>query len=69
MQKRQWLKPGQHFTKCFDRLCFAASDWGKLQTTYLFSDFAINNVALYNSLFTVEAIFQRDMQIITKEVE
>jgi hypothetical protein len=28
----------------------------------------INNVPLYNSLFTVEAIFQRDMQI-TKEVE
>jgi hypothetical protein len=54
------------YTKYFDRLCFVASDWGKLQTTYFILRFC--NVALYNSLFTVEAIFQRDMQI-TKEEE
>ena len=29
----------------------------------LFSNFATNNIALYNSLFPVEAIFQRDVQI------
>jgi hypothetical protein len=66
---QNWLKPGPHYTKYFDRVCFAASDWGKMQTRLtLFSHFAINNVVLYNSLFTVEAIFQRDRQI-TKEVE
>ena len=35
----------------------------------LFSEFAINNVAFYNSLFTVEAIFQRDVQITKEFVE
>jgi hypothetical protein len=40
--------------KYFDRLCFAAGERGKLQTTYrLFSDFAFKNVTLYNSLGTL----------------
>ena len=59
------MQSDQHYTKYFDRLCFEAS----CKRPTLLSDFAIiNNIALYNSLFLVEAIFQCDMQI-TKERE
>ena len=66
MQNRRLLKSGQHYTKYFDRLNLQPAIEVSCKRPTLFSDFAINNAALYNPLFTVEAVFQRDMQI-TKE--